>query len=478
MNQPTFTQQSFFPPAPAPQPAPPPAPERQFYLVEPTGGYQHPVGPIAESQVVSDWISKGWDGPLFLVGGPPENGWKDAKFYGLKPTVGPPQPAQLPASSGVAVLTRDGKADVVVQPAFAQAPVAQPAVQRPIAAQPENSRPTVAAMLKAFSKLPGCEDYKNDGPRVDLLVNYLWIRLLTPNLSFEKFLELFSAVADFDEKNLKHPEAAIKSFCPRTGKAAEESGHKWSAAEVVRYVSLYVDMIREAEDQKQPVPLTFAQFLPALKDQFLAGAFDVAEPAEEKAKKPRKAADTSVVAIAPTVAGQRIVYTMPTDGGRQIRGKVDAITVVDARSYVTFTADSGEVFKDINIQHCNVVEDTPLPGYRDTAGAPKGELERKRLFIPKGDAPRITEALNLKQAVGNVAIGDGMFTYTQPFSHNFEATIAVINGESGPFVNAELSNAVDQAFVPVAIPPRSNIEGEYVFPLANGLLVLEVSLRE
>lgn len=106
---------------------------------------------------------------------------------------------------------------------------------------------SILSLLKAFGKQPGCERYTADGERVKLLSTYLWLRQLTDGLTFERFLERFAPLADFDESNRKHPDDAIAFHCPRRKATADElKKPQWTAAEVVDFSALYVDMIREA----------------------------------------------------------------------------------------------------------------------------------------------------------------------------------------------------------------------------------------
>ena len=78
----------------------------------------------------------------------------------------------------------------------------------------------IHGLIRDFSRKPNCDRYGSDGEKIELLNTYFWLRQLTPELSFEKFLELYEKVADYDTDNLKHPHDAVKALCPRSQAAA------------------------------------------------------------------------------------------------------------------------------------------------------------------------------------------------------------------------------------------------------------------
>jgi hypothetical protein len=347
------------------------------------------------------------------------------------------------------------------------------------AAQP---RP-VMELLKEFAKTPGLENYANAGDRIELLTTYLWVRQLTPALPFETFLQLYAPLADYNPENCKHPADAIKSHCPRRAADVPAGQHQWTAAEIVDFTVLYVDMIREAERVGQPVPLVYEQFLARLKEGYLRGDFKEPEPAPtpkvEKPKKTKTTAPTETVAVRPTAANQRVLYTIANEGNRQVRGVVQAITADEGsdRKYVTFMSDAGEIFNDVNILHTQVIDDPLCPGEPDTQGQIKQEAQRQTLTIPKSVAPAVRDALKLTTAMANIAPDAALWTYAASFGDAYEALVDVVNDPGGPYVDARLVQIPGDKIV-AELPPRKNIEGEYRFPLEHAVLILDVKVRE
>ena len=177
--------------------------------------------------------------------------------------------------------------------------------------------PTIIELLDKFTSQPGCEGYRGDAKRVDLLSLFLFVRQLTPSLTFEDFLTRFANFADADDENKKEPATAIKILLPRAKAKAEAAGkHQWSAKQVVDYVALYVDMVREAERTQTPVPLELPAFLgnEALIEQFLAGAFAAPKKTASRGR-PRGSGNELV---RPTQPQQRCIYN--EGEGRQHRG--------------------------------------------------------------------------------------------------------------------------------------------------------------
>lgn len=338
--------------------------------------------------------------------------------------------------------------------------------------------PSIQQLIRNFSKGATCERYSADSEKIKLLQDYLWIRQLTPNLPFELFLELYAPVADFDDVNLKHPADAIKFRLPRTAKAAGELKlHHWSAKEVVDYVALYVDIIREAEATSSPLAMTFNEFLTStvMIDGFLAGNFKEApQPRSPSAPKTGTRAAKGDHAVLPSAAGQRVIYT--TASGRQYRGVLTNYWQ-DAQSsnvFADFRADSGEDFKGIGIVAFAICGDPPPNAPQTVTGDGLAELDRGKLTIVKAQYPSVVQALSLPVALGTVAIGDNIYSFNHQFRTGHVAVIDVVNGETGPYVDARLClNSADNVLAEIN-PPRKNIEGIYIFELPEGTFNLEI----
>ena len=437
----------------------PVAPERQFYIYN-----NNQTTPASESEV-RDWLGMGWNGPVVLLG---ETEWKTAEHYGIT------HPNHAPAA-------------VTPQPQVQTQPQVQAQVQpAPAAAAPALGAalpagwpgPATKSLLKEFSKRPGCEDYKNDGDRIKLLTLFVLVRHLAPGLTLDTFLELFAPMADYNEENKKHPEDALSFFCPRNKKAADARGvRQWSAKEVADYLTAYVDRLRASEAMQQPV-VPFNEFLATQFEAFARGDYNVPEPEAEKGKRSSsKAPASSIVVVRPTASGQRIKYTMAGENGRQVRGVVDKLFTDGDRQYVSFTADGGEYMDAVNLLHCEVIDDPLPPGAVDATGTQKQVLQREVLRIKKAEMPTINAALGLKQAMGNVAIGDNVGRFVAGFSNGYEGVIEIVNGETGPFVDARLMHVPTNQVI-YEIPPRHSIVGEYQFEIETGVLLLEVKANE
>lgn len=338
---------------------------------------------------------------------------------------------------------------------------------------------TIIELIKQFGKQPGCERYTADGERIKMLSDYLWCRQLTPGLTFEVYLQRFQPLADFDPLNRKHPEDAIHYFCPRAAKQATDQGMpQWNAKEVVDFVALYVDMIREAEATGQEPPMTLQQFLEQMAGPYKQGAFaqpaEPAAPREPKAKK-TKAPKGDAIPAAPVelAVGQRVVYTM-AGTGRQIRGTLARLFEEGEplRQYADVTADDGEAFNGVNRAHVVPSADPPA-----RTVDPRAVKETQKLWIPKAQGPQVLSALAMDKPIGNVDLGGVIYPFMQGYSDGRAASINIVNGQTGPYVDAQLlDQQSDEVLADCA--PRKNIVGEYTFPTDAGVYVLNVCIRE
>lgn len=338
--------------------------------------------------------------------------------------------------------------------------------------------PSVQSMLRAFAKQPGCDRFSGDAEKVKLLEEYIWCRQLMPNLDFELFLQLYTPLADFDAENCKHPADAIKKFLPRSKKQADATGaHQWSAKEIVDYVALYVDIIREAEQTHQPLSMTFVQFVQnqQLLTNFHQGLFKEAPQPKAAGTRKGTSAPKTQEKVRPSAAGQRSIYT--AQSGRQFRGVLTNYWQ-DPQSlhvFADFRADSGEEFNGLGINHFEICED-PSPNPPQTNdGTPLPELGRAKLTIPKAQYPSVLQALALSVPVGTVPPGDILYSFNHPYQDGYVAVLDVVNGETGPYVDACLCRNSRQNVVAENNPPRKNIVGLYTFEVAEGSFLLEVT---
>jgi hypothetical protein len=355
--------------------------------------------------------------------------------------------------------------------------------QQTPAEQAAAEKPSIMACLREFAKQAACERYGADGERIKLIIDYLWLRQLTPSLPFETFLNLYMPLADFDAMNLKHPADAIKNLLPRTKKAAEAAGsHQWSAKEVVEFVALYIDVVRESESQGIPVPMDLRAFLEnaQMQELYIAGEFKEAAPPKKSrgsggSKKPAAAAEQ----VRPSAAGQRVLYTGPKD--QQFRGKVDQLTEPDAEGkvYVDFTTDAGEAMTGLGIQKFAVIDDPPPNPPQALDGAALPALGSGTITIKKSQMPSVQQALGIKgQPMGNVAANDVIYPFAVAVAEGVTAHVDILNGAEGPYVDPYLIQGEDMEHPAAELPPRDNIIGTYVFVTAEGSYQVEVKANE
>lgn len=359
----------------------------------------------------------------------------------------------------------------------------------------------IGELLKQFAKQPGCEKYKNDGERIKLLSTYFWLRQLDPALVFERFLERYALVADFDEENRKHPEDALRFHCPRSKAEAEKRQRpQWSAKQCAGVLALYADMVREAEREGQEPPLTLDQFLGELGEAYLNGEFDVGPETAPAANDngqlplplvsedpPPLPATTPVVSPAipagrPSAAGQMVTAEL-APGGREIRGTTLAVYEVEGRWYCDLRSTDGEEFRGLAVGSCRLdVPDTSTQAAVQQTAADESPLpvaESHKLWITKSQFRKVQEALALNAPMGNVAIEDAIYPYCRAVADGLEARIEVANGENGPYVDAFLCSVDAQGNdrILTGLPPRKNIEGIYDFVHDGKIYRVEVRGR-
>lgn len=371
------------------------------------------------------------------------------------------------------------------------------------ATQTQQQQQSIPDLLKAFGKRPGCEPYAGDSAKVDLLTLYLWVRQLTPDLSFELFLDRFAPLADFDDINRKYPGDAIRRLCPRNRKHAEEWGApQWSAAQVVDFIGYYVDMIRAAEQTNVAVPCTLNLFLEKLGQKYLDCGFGTPAPAapvpavapatgdnsvipegvmpegvapaapKPKQPKPRRVTKADAPADAdwnrrPDREGQAVVYTLPNN--RQFRATVLAVHHEGDQTHMDIQTESGE-----RIDGCALVRLTLLPPEQVPEDPTNPVLCRQTEAWPPAQLPAIVQALASKQPDATRPLGEAFFQQQYRMTEKYGAVISVCNGEAGAFVDAVLYDTTNQTEV-CELPPREeSILGVYRFVTPDGDCVLEI----
>ena len=337
--------------------------------------------------------------------------------------------------------------------------------------------PTILALLRGFAKLPNCSRYSSDSEKIKLLGMYLWLRQLVPTLPFETFLDLYAVVADFDKENLKHPDDAVKAYLPRSKKAAEEKGLKhWTAKEVVDFVALYVDMIREAERTQVPVPLTLNQFLQhkSLITCFVNGDFK--EPEAPKASKGKKKVTQRILV---TCTGQRCIYTNASQ--QQFRGYSQEVWQDEQTKavFANFKSDEGEVFEGVSNQSLEVVDDPAPNPPQNIEGDDLPVIAQGKLLIRKAEFTAVRQTMGSPTTIGTVSRGDIIYNWSHNFPDGHTAIIHIVNGEADkstdrPYVDAFMHDSNNNTVC--ELKPRENdVRGTYTFTISGGVYVLEVT---
>lgn len=379
---------------------------------------------------------------------------------------------------------------------------------------------SIQGLLKAFAKQPGCEGYKGDAKQISLVCLYLFVRQLTPALLFEQFLQLYAPFADADESNLKLPETAVDAVLPRAAAKAQKTGaRQWSAKEVIGFLSLYVDMIREAELGGTPIPMTLNEWIgnEQMQTMYLNGDFDAVEvagdppgsqpevhstaesdtqdvsgetvtaaavPATADAAKPKKSrakksAVSSLSDTCPTKAGQRVLYRHPN--GQHLRGVTTAVVTVPMadgpRVYVTIMDDSGQLHEEVAATLVAVIDD-PLPQQPQNV-SPEAAVVQETIEIGVTDqeATIFTQLLKDAKKVEKYQEHAELWAWDDVCAQDgveYRLCIKLKNGDAttGPYVDAYAADAdspAEQERIVFEIPPRNfALLGEYMFVLPRG----------
>lgn len=388
---------------------------------------------------------------------------------------------------------------------------------------------SIQGLLKAFAKQPGCEGYKGDAKQISLVCLYLFIRQLTPSLPFEQFLQLYATFADADEENLKLPETAVDATLPRAAAKAQKTGaRQWSAKEVIGFLALYVDMIREAELSSTPIPMTLNEWIgnTQMQTMYLNGDFDAVEVAGDPpgshpephtaaateqpaatatdtpavttttaAAVPKKSRAKKSVTQAtlsdkqPTKEGQRVLYRHP--GGQHLRGvttAVNSVAMADGqRTYVTLMDDSGQVHAEVAVTAVTLIDD-PLPQPPQNVSPEAAVVtETIEIGVTSQEAALFTQLLKDAKAVDKYPAHSELWSWDDTCSQagvDYKLCIKLKNGDAitGPYVDAYAADADSpetQERIVFEIPPRSfSLLGEYMFVLPHGSVRVVVQVDD
>lgn len=348
---------------------------------------------------------------------------------------------------------------------------------------PQGDEPkTILELLKSYSRVCGVDRYNNDSEKVKLILEYLWLRQLVPSLPFETFLDCYVAVADFDQENMKRPHDAVAHYLPRSKKTAGDR-RQWTSREVVDYLSLYVDVIRLAEQQNTPVPMTLNQFLQneTLLQRFLAGDFKEAptpaarKPAKKKVKKAAlaPAAEPRAGLSAPLQPGSRAIYT--DEAGRQYRGYIrERVAIAEGEDRMVLVSDAGERFEGLPLSAVTLCSDPPPVAPSLPDGTPLPVLGEGGLGISPVQFSQAQRYLALSSPCGTVKVGDAILRWDYAYPDGLVASVAIVNGEDRPYVDCWLHAAEDHVTAVAEVPPRYVLAGDYTLVTENGFYRLIV----
>lgn len=333
---------------------------------------------------------------------------------------------------------------------------------------------SVLALLRRFGR--DHTNFVSDKAKVGLLTQYLFVQAIVPELSFEAFLRRYAVLADDSKEKPLRPDTAITAAL-----GDKTAAKKWSQKEIVEFVAVYVDMIRAAEQEGVPVPMTLHQCLtnPKMIEAFLSGQF--AEDPEPEVKKKRNKPPTPATAdkpLVPWVAGSRAIYHAAS--GQQFRGQVQSVQTTEAGEFADFVSDAGELFRDIGtfaLKPCDAAQANVL---RKQSGDEAELLGRKVIRVARDRLEKIQRYLATGKPVGTVAPGGILDEFFEAVNDHVVAVIQVCNGVNNVYVDARLSTRNPDGTpggTLFDIAPRTTFEGTYTFHTPQGAWQVSVCSR-
>ncbi len=318
--------------------------------------------------------------------------------------------------------------------------------------------PTPVMLLHAHAKAHKL----SPGQQVNLLIYYLSLQPMFPEISLELFLERSQLVAGATKENLQFPKDALDHYCPNKDSA-------WEPKHRIGIMTLYLTYRSFALADGEAV-MPFHEFLAAeaagFREQYdtLAPANPPVAPAATeapaapapKATKPKAAKkDKAASAFVPVVDARAIFRGPLGDGiGPEITGTIKAVD--NERQVVEFAGDNGESLSAIPFSQL----------FAPTPQMPEAPVIEPAVTHPlrvnKADSARIAGFLALTQPVGNVPLGDILQGFEVDFDGVGKAAIQVINAQPKPSIDAFLVDAAGTALA--ELPPRENaLAGNYDF---------------
>lgn len=337
----------------------------------------------------------------------------------------------------------------------------------------------VPELLDEFSKRPGCDRYRTDSNKIELLTLYLSVRQFAPDLEFDTFLSRLEPVAGYDEENGLLPADALSLFCPRSKSRAEQLQRtQWSAVQVVDLLAYYVDGLRAG----QFANVSARQYLEKGSDLYLAGAFGriaagpstggkpVGDKPPAKPKTGGKAAAPVTPAGVPAVVGQAAILTLPT--GRQFQCVVQnryAAEVHGQEEVNVLTRDGELVFglplAAVEYDPAAVADETVRYSVTECPMPVEQAVGWQRLLMAKypSQHPESGDVFNAATPAAGLSTADD--DYICQLSEQLLVRLSLRDSSTGPYVLAELKDLSGgpEAVLQVLPPREMSVYGEYKF---------------
>lgn len=342
---------------------------------------------------------------------------------------------------------------------------------------------TLAAHARANKITPG--------QQVNLLIYYLGLQVMFPEITFERYLERSLAVAGATEANRKFPKDALDEFCPNKGSQWEPDERidmmitylelkQLLAAENLPDMSFADFLAEEAPRYKGEPPPTPGDAFPPIpvtpNDTFPAAtpAGSVAEappqmappggfPAEPATPKRSRAKKSEVVAnpLAALVPNSRWALRVPD-------GPVLTGTIMSAGEGVwAFRSDQGEDITVIDATQFEALSaETPPPP------APANLLQQTLQLTP--DQVTVFEQhLAMSEPLASIGIGDPILRLHQQFNATDTVVVDLINAQPKPTIDAYLAR--NGRVISEAAPRHQSPYGIYDFVVGEETFRLEVT---
>lgn len=310
---------------------------------------------------------------------------------------------------------------------------------------------TLKAHAKAHKITPG--------QQVNLLIYYLGLRMLFPEITFAQYLERTLLVAGATDENRQFPKDALDHHCPSKGSA-------WSPDERVDMMLTYLELcqILAAEGGSLPFDAFLATEAPYYKANppappppAPAAASGTASPRRQT----RRREEDAGISAAALAEGTRWNYRVPN-------GPVLPVTIILAGDNEwALRSDSGEEFTTTDISLFEPFQaETPVP-------VPTAPSYQQTLALPKPKAEEIENLLVLVAPIVTQPIGELLTSVTVQFSETDAARFDVLNAQPKPYVDAYF---LRNSAAIVSLPPREvSIYGQYDFPVEDRVYTVVIT---